>query len=183
VIQLGSEPVPTRYKLIGTTGGPHLLLAEELLSYWRGTEGWHDHRDPSDNSDFARACRVNSWLGLIPCHTGQALVLSGDVGMIAWIPGNQGGMLVQWIGINDEANIADALGSRELANVLDNAAAEQIVFSTPSSGVLRLFDAADRGDMLHSSEVLRLAPGDYCVQAGYLETPGLMIVVRRFPPI
>jgi hypothetical protein len=111
------------------------------------------------------------------------LVLSGDVGMIAWIPGTQGGMLVQWIDIDNEADIADALASRELANVLDDAAAEQIVFSTPSSGVLRLFDAADRGDMLHSSDVLRLAPGPYCIQAGYLKTSGLTIVMRRFSPI
>lgn len=47
------------------------------------------------------------------------------------------------------------------ANVLDNAPAEHVVFSTPSTGVLRLFDVADRGDMLHNSEVLFLAPGDH----------------------
>jgi Immunity protein 21 len=106
----GAEMAPTRHHWISTTGGPHLLLPEELLPYWRGIDGWNDHRDPSDKSDYARACRVNSWLGLIPCHTGQALVLSGDVGMIAWIPNahQEGGMLVQWIAVDDEANIVDA---------------------------------------------------------------------------
>jgi len=178
--------VATRYRWIGTTGGPHLLLAEELLPYWRGIDGWKDHRDPSDESDYARACRVNSWLGLIPCHTGQALVLSGDVGMIAWIPSThqRGGMLVQWIAVTDEASISDALGSPALANVLDDPAAEQIAFSTSSSGVLRLFDSSEQGDILQgASEVVCLVPGDYCVRAGYLKARSLAIVVRRFSPI
>jgi hypothetical protein len=84
----------------------------------------------------------------------------------------------------DEAGIAAALGSRALANVLDHPAAQQIALSTSSSGALRLFDSAERGDMLQSaSEAVRLAPGDYCVRAGYLESCSLAIVVRRFSPI
>ena len=93
-------------------------------------------------------------------------------------------MLVQWIAANDEASIGDALGSRALANVLDDPAAEQIAFSTSSSGVLRLFDSSEQGDMLQgASEVVRLVPGDYCVRAGYLEARSLAIVVRRFSPL
>jgi hypothetical protein len=53
-------------------------------------------------------------------------------------------------------SLADALGSRELAKVLDDAAAEKIVFSTPSSAVLRLFDAAYRSYIEQSRE--RFAP-------------------------
>ncbi|RZN32631.1 hypothetical protein CWO90_12950 [Bradyrhizobium sp. Leo121] len=62
-----------------TTGGPHLLIADEQLRYWRGIEGWRDHRDPADQSDYARACRVTTWLGLIACHHGSAVVLSGPI--------------------------------------------------------------------------------------------------------
>jgi hypothetical protein len=76
------------------------------------------------------------------------------------------------------------LGSRALANVLENPAVEQIAFSTSSSGVLRLFDSSERGDMLQGeSEVVRLAPGTYCVRAGYLEVRSLAIVARQFSPI
>jgi hypothetical protein len=175
------------YKWIDTSGGPHLLLAEELLPFWRGIEGWRDHRDPSDASDYARACRVSSWLGAIPCHTGEALVLSGDHGRIAWIPNTHqdgGGILVQWLGVNDEASIADVLAGKEVANVLDGPSAEEVEFSTSASGVLRLFDSAERGDKLKSaSEIVRLLPGRYRVRAGYFETRSIKIVVRRIARI
>src|SRR6516162_4661750 len=46
------------HRWIETYGGPHLLLAEELHCCWRGIEGWHDHNDPKDLSDYARACRL-----------------------------------------------------------------------------------------------------------------------------
>ena len=171
---------------IDTSGGPHLLLAEELLPFWRGIEGWRDHRDPSDASDYARACRASGWLGAIPCHTGEALVLSGDCGPIAWIPNTHqdGGTLVQWIGVDDEASIADVLAGKELENVLDGPSSEEIEFSTSSSGVLRLFDSAERGDRLEGgSETIRLLPGRYRVRAGYFETRSIMIVVRRIARI
>ena len=174
----------TRYNWIDTTGGPHLVLAEELLPYWRGIDGWKDHRDPSDQSDYARASRVESWLGLIPCHTGQALVLSGDSGKVAWIPDAQGGTLVQPIFADDETRISDALGSPALAPVLEGPTAEHVVFSTSSSGVLRLFNSSERGDKLQdASDVMHLAPGNYRVRAGCFETKSLAIVVRRFSPL
>jgi hypothetical protein len=66
------------HRWIETYGGPHLLLAEELRFCWRGIEGWDDHNDPKDLSDYARACRVKTWLGTLPCNGGTALVLSGD---------------------------------------------------------------------------------------------------------
>lgn len=163
-------------------GGPHLLLAEELLHFWHGIERWRDHTDRSDESDYARACRVRSWLGDIPCHTGTALVLSGDVGPMAWIANvrHDGGVLVQWIGVNDEAHIDIVLRSQELAHVLDGPDAEEADFSTGPSGLLRLFDASERGDRLQEPfDIVRLLPGRYRVRAGYFETPSLMIVVRR----
>jgi hypothetical protein len=46
-----TEIVPAKYNWIDTTGGPQLILAEELLPHWRGIDGWKDHRDPSDKSD------------------------------------------------------------------------------------------------------------------------------------
>jgi len=167
------------YKWIYTSGGPHLLLAEELLPFWRGIEGWRDHRDPCDASDYARACRVNSWLGVIPCHTGEALVLSGEAGRIAWIPNvyQDGGILVQLIAVNDEASIANVLAGKEVADVLDGPRAEEVEFSASASGILRLFDSSETGDKLQSAnEIVRLPPGRYRVRAGYFKTRSITIV-------
>ena len=55
------------------------------MPHWRGIEGWFDHQNPADQSDYARACRVEDWIGNILCHTGSAFVMSGDVGPIAWL--------------------------------------------------------------------------------------------------
>jgi hypothetical protein len=74
-------------------------------------EGWTDHADPADQSDYARACRVTIWLGSIVCRGGVAVVLSGDVGDVAWYADDQDdrGFLVQWIAVNDERLIGPAL--------------------------------------------------------------------------
>lgn len=75
---------------IETTGGPHLLVPEALLPLWRGVEGWSDHEDPDDFSDYARACRIGSWLGAVEIGQGSGLIFGGEVGPITWIAGSDG---------------------------------------------------------------------------------------------
>src|SRR5258706_13597929 len=95
---------------VDTGGGPHVLLPQELRANWRGTEGWISHFDPLDVSDYARACRITDWLGVLTCGEAQTLVLSGDVGPIAWFPRTpEHGHLVQWIAADDEESIEAAL--------------------------------------------------------------------------
>jgi Immunity protein 21 len=138
--------MPNKYKWLDTLGGPHLLIAEELLQQWRGSVGWHGG-DRSDKSDYARACSIDTWLGEISSGLGAALVLAGDVGPIAWLPNprNDGGFLVQWLGIDAEDDIESALTSREMADLLASENIEEIEFSTGSSGLMRLIDSVDPG--------------------------------------
>ncbi|MET1416651.1 hypothetical protein ABVF61_30575 [Roseibium sp. HPY-6] len=42
-------------------------MPEELLKKWRGIEGWSDHEDPDDESDYARGCRITNWIGTVRC--------------------------------------------------------------------------------------------------------------------
>lgn len=171
------------HRWIDTNGGPHLLLAEEQLGDWRGVEGY---RDRADLSDYARACRITSWIGTITCGTGVALVLSGDVGPIAWIPNaaGHGGFLVQWIGVDDEQQIETALRSEELAKLLLSPEAETVEFDAGTTGMMRLFDSTDPGDnMRGDSQVLSLRPGRYRMRAVYHESQEIMIVVREISPI
>lgn len=167
---------------IDTAGGPHLLIPEEQLPHWRGIEGWRNHEDPEDQSDYARACRVTNWLGLIVCGDGSAVVLSGDVGDVAWYADDQDdrGFLVQWIGVDDEGLIDLALRMPQLRDGLCGSDAEWIQFETGTSGVMWLIDAADRGDDLRGNFlILALRPGRYLARAADCESPGLAIVVRE----
>jgi hypothetical protein len=164
-----------------TLGGPHLFLIEEWRRFWRGSDGWRG-LDTTDTSDYARACQVKTWLGEVPCHTGSALVLSGDRGPIAWIAKSNcdGGFLIQWIGIDNEDDIKPALQSRDLAGVLGGPRAQEIEFSTGPSGVMHLFDSAEPGDQLRGdNQVVVLKSGDYRMRAGYFDSMSLKMVVRE----
>jgi len=167
---------------IATTGGPHLLIADEQLPHWRGIEGWRDHRDPADQSDYARACRVPTWLGSVACHHGSAVVLSGDAGDIAWYSNGQGngGFLVQWLGVDDERLIEPALHTPQLRDILESSDAERLEFETGSSGAMWLIDASDRGcDLRGNHQSLALRPGRYLEKAAYYRPDRLSIVVRE----
>ncbi len=165
---------------ITTTGGPHLLIADEQLPFWQGIERWRDQRDQTDQSDYARACRITTWLGLIPCHQGNAVVLSGDGGDIAWFSDGQGdrGFLVQWLGVDDERLIEPALHTTELRDQLESPNAERLEFETGASGAMWLIDASDRG-LRSNREALTLRPGNYLARAAYYRSTVLAIVVRE----
>lgn len=165
---------------IATTGGPHLLIADEQRSHWRGIEGWRDHRDPADQSDYARACRVTTWLGSIACHQGNAVVLSGDAGDVAWYANDRGdgGFLVQWLGVDDERLIEPALHTPQLRHVLESLDAERLEFETGASGLMWLMDASDR-DLCDNYQALALTRGRYLATAAYYCSAGLSIVVRE----
>jgi hypothetical protein len=170
------------HRWIGTTGGPHLLIAEELLAYWRGIEGWHDHGDPKDQSDYARACRITTWLGAISCHGGTAVVLSGDVGDIAWMPTQcgEGGFLVQWLAVDDESLIEPTLRSKDMPKIFSSSKAETLEFHSGPSGAMRLFDASELGcNLRDDSQVLALKPGKYRMRAGCFDSPRVLIIVRE----
>ena len=167
---------------IATTGGPHLLIADEQLPYWRGINRWRDHRDPADQRDYARACRVTTWLGSIACHQGSAVVLSGDAGDMAWYSNGQGdrGFLVQWLGVDDERLIEPALHTPQLRDHLESPNAERLEFETGASGAMWLIDASDRGcDLRNNHQALALQPGSYLAKAAYYRSTGLSIVVRE----
>ncbi|MCA1425731.1 hypothetical protein I6F29_07495 [Bradyrhizobium sp. NBAIM16] len=170
------------HKWISTTGGPHLLIADEQLPYWQGIEGWRDHLDPTDQSDYARACRVTTWLGSIPCQKGSAVVLSGEAGDMAWYSEGQAerGLLVQWLGVDDERLIEPALFSPQLRDRLESSSAGRLEFETGASGAMRLIDASDRGTSVRGEhQVLTLRPGRYVARAAAYCSTGLTIVVRE----
>ncbi|MEM9761369.1 MAG: Imm21 family immunity protein [Pseudomonadota bacterium] len=171
-----------QHEWFATYGGPHLLVSAEWLPFWRGIEGCSDHQDPADESDYARACRIAGWLGTLDCGGGTALVLGGDVGDVACIRLDRmhAVYLVQWLGIDHEAGIDDALRSKHLEEVLSGPRSESLSFATARSGVMRLIDSAESGaDLLKDGITFTLRPGHYRVRAGCFESEDMMMVVRE----
>lgn len=172
-----------RVRWIDSGGGPLILLAEELLSSWRGIEGWRDHRDALDHSNYARACRAaENWLGLIGCGGGKALILGGEPGQVAWLPniGRAGGALVQWVYADNENDLLTNAVGPVVRNALNAPSIEKAELLTGPSGVMRLFDSAQSGDDIHgASQMLALEPGQYLVRAAYVKAARFAMVVRE----
>jgi hypothetical protein len=109
-------------------------------------------------------------------------VLSGDAGDMAWYSNGQddGGSLVQWLGVDDERLIELALHTPQLRDILESSDAERLEFETGASGAMWLIDASDRGcDLSDNHQSLALRPGSYLAKAAYYRSAGLSIVVRE----
>lgn len=168
-------------KWIDTTGGPHVLIPQELVFSWKGVTGWFDNADPLDQSDYARACRVSSWLGMVSCGAGDAVVLSGDVGAMAWLSEIQS--LVLWIASDGENYILEAARNGKLFNVLSGSDIEELTFSTGRSGAMHLFDSSHSADApIKEREVLLLSRGRYTIRSGYFKDEHSILVVHRILP-
>ena len=180
-VQVGAAPSGIAWVL--SEGGPYLLVPEENLADWRGVEDWSGTLDdPADQSDYARACRVECRVGSIRCGNGSALVLSQDNGPVAWFgdDGGRGGMLIQDRQASDEATIRALVKSGEARMVLDSNAVEDLELETGPSGGLRLIDAADSGADLQAASIrIRLQPGCYRVRAGDIETDNVSLIIRE----
>ncbi len=74
-----------QFRWVDTVGGPQILAPIEYLANWRGIEGSAD-LGADDRTDYAHACQVKVWLGKIPSGANsEVIVLSGDVGSVAWV--------------------------------------------------------------------------------------------------
>jgi len=171
-----------QFRWIDTVGGPHILAPVESLANWRGIEGFAE-LGPDDTSDYARACKVKDWLGKIPSGANsEVVVLSGDVGAVAWFPNadGDGGLLVQWLGCDSEDAILVLLSDWEALFPEDRVFAGALKFDTGQSGTLMLFDATERGSEIASSNLkLDLPPGHYEIRAALFETDNCEVVLRQ----
>ena len=121
-------------------------------------------------------------MGRIPCGTGDALVLSGDVGPIAWFSesNRQSGVLAQWIAADRESDVITTVLSGEALRALSHPDTEEIEFETGASGAMRLIDSVDSGsELMLPNQVVSLDPGAYLVRAGCLEASDLTLVIRQ----
>jgi hypothetical protein len=152
-----------------------------LLPLWRGVEGCSDKTAPNDQSDYDRACSVQDYNGVLSCGNGDAFVLGGDVGDVAWFSNSdgEGGLFAQWIFADSRESMERAVASAETARLLDKAETVGTIFRTGPSGMLRLFDAAEPGDDINcESEQIVLRPGTYDIRAVYVEIADFAVILR-----
>jgi hypothetical protein len=167
-------------KWVATLGGPHILSPLECVAEWQGIDDSTD-LGLGDVSDYARACRVQGWLGAISCGPHfDVLVLGGDIGTVGWFPDDKGGTLVTWLGCDTEEHIIKILKERYALPESLREIDEALEFETGASGSLILFDSALSGaDVYSSGKTIHLEPGRHEISAAYIETPDCIIVIRE----
>jgi hypothetical protein len=153
---------------IQSNGGPLLLLPAELLRHWGGAA----------TSDYERACAVREEIAELKVGNGVGLVLGVEPHQTAWVPRDDGGLLVRWVYAEREAEAWAAVASAREGDVEPSSVASLV---GGASGRCILFDSADSGHDLRSAYLeLSLAPGLYSVGTGTL-SPGanVRLLVHR----
>jgi hypothetical protein len=170
---------------IDTTGGPHVLGAVECLDGWRGIEDWHPG-GREDSSDYARACRVQGYLGKVLSAGAELVVLSGDRGPIARIPypDGGGGVLIQCLASDGDHALFALLSDWEAKDPDKRPYTENLEFDTGQSGMMALFDSTQSGSKLNPAEreIVTLRLGRYQLFAAYVETAHCVVVLRELIP-
>lgn len=93
-----------------------ILIPAEVATHWRGVEGWSPREDGSDHpgefsSDFARACGIDDYLGMLHVGPGRALILGDEPMQTAFLPSHEGGIVVRWMYAEDEDGVWRAVGA------------------------------------------------------------------------
>ena len=141
----------TSIEWVFSAGGPLILIPAELATHWRGVEEWSPPENGGDltgefPSDYARACGIDDYLGMLEVGPGRALILGDEPMQTAFLPSHDGGIIVRWMYSEDEDSLWRAVG----------AVPESAWEITPhrvevaQEGIL-VFDSAYPGDALPAS--------------------------------
>jgi hypothetical protein len=179
----------TSINWVCSAGGPLILVPAEIAPHWRGVEGWSPPEDGRDlagesSSDYARACDIDDYLGMLEVGPGRALILGDEPMQTAFIPSPEGGIAVRWMYAEDEDGVWRAVG----------AVPESVWEPTPhrievaQEGIL-VFDSAYPGDALPASSGdgatvpwirIELSSGTYLVDtADYGPDSSTRLVLHR----
>lgn len=106
----------TSINWVCSAGGPLILIPTEFATHWRGVEGWSPPGDGSDltgesSSDYARACGIDDYLGMLEVGPGRALILGDEPMQTAFLPSHDGGIAVRWMYAEDEDGVWRAVGA------------------------------------------------------------------------
>jgi hypothetical protein len=181
---------PSRFKWIGTAGGPPIMLAASLLTVWEGSNfpsngrvveahfRYFSENDPA--TDYDRACDVDGYIGQVPVGSGTGIVFADETTTVSWHPGegrNAANTIVKMMWIHNDALVEAALSASEQLAWEDN-----FEYDSDSADHV-IFDSACPGSDTEESLHVRLAHGRFIVQtAVYERNPDVYLVLHRFVP-
>lgn len=159
-----------------STGGPLILLEEDLAPYWRGYLSVSE----SSVTDYERACEVSDYIGAIDVASRSGVVFGEQPYSTTWwqCPGLDFGLIVRWVCAENEAAVHQAM--TKLSN--RNWERTEVGFEV-RTGRLLLFDSAAPGDNIETFILIQLPKGRYAAETMHYEPDtDTALVLHRFVP-
>jgi hypothetical protein len=179
-------------KWVNTGGSPLVVMPAEFARQWRGTETTYPATAEASSvweairkhSDYGRACDAQAPVDTLTVGSGHCLVLSDQPLHTAFLPIEEGGLIVRWVHAERDADVLRAVP----IVTQDLWAATRHRIHVGACGLL-LFDSAYPGDELPSAYVGEATPwlrivipkGTYEVDtAEYAPDQSIHLVLHRF---
>lgn len=169
-----------RMEWISTGGGPLIAVPESALGAWTGANDEVDDLDEDlgeEAGDYARACAVVDYAGVIDVGGAPALVLGDDPAPTTFLPEHS--LFLRRLAADDGEAAVGAVRRALAAAVWE----EEAHWDVP--GPVVLFDSAYSAEDHGNTASLRvdLAPGRYRVESAYVEPDDdtWLVLVRLTP--
>ena len=159
---------------VESTGGPLILLEEDLVPYWRGYLSASD----SGMSDYQRACEVSDYLGSIEVGSRSGVVLGEQPFSSTWWQDREldHGMIVRWICAENEAPVIQALTNLSASNWQRTDVVLEV-----TKGSLLLFDSASPGNDIETFILIQFPKGTYIAETLHYEpNQDTCLILHRF---
>ena len=156
---------------VSSIGGPRVLLPTADIPRWIAELG--DSPSP-DEGLYGLACSVDDYCGIIRPWDCEILVFCDDPGDIYWVPSENGGLFIRWLGADSLDQLLDF--GRTIA---DRAQWSESVKWEVRSTRCSLMDSCtcERDSELRIE--IDLCPGSYRIDSKYAETEDVMTIVQR----
>jgi hypothetical protein len=164
-----------RYQYQCSGGGPHIVIPQSQVEFWKGHEFGDDPLDPA--TDYGRACAISQDFDLIPVGSGRALVVANPP-FVAWSPRSS----------TDSINlfVLQEWTDTDLDSLLDTATKDSLLKSTGKTwriddDLLRLHYAADDPEQpLYGRIDIPCRPDEYEILSAPYESDLGEVIVLRF---
>jgi hypothetical protein len=165
-------------KWVNSNGGPLILLGEDLLLEWSGT----DLKD-EEETDYDRICEVREYAEKIQVGHGWGIAFGDEPMSTAWMPfeDDRGGDFVRW-GYGPSEEIV----ARHLQRISEDIFPATELYYRATCERCILFDSAYSGADFEKGEFeeIQLKAGQYAIQmVEYKPEVDTWIIIHRFSMI
>ena len=156
---------------VSSLGGPRVLLPTRDVPRWISELG----NEPTlDAGLYALACSIGDYCGIIRPWDKPIIVFGDDPSDIYWLPDNDGGLLVRWVGAE---SLEQLIRFAKAASETDNWT-EQIDWEAQSADYTLMDVCTFVGDTAPRIAIT-LPAGRYIIKSQYAESESVMTIVQR----